>query len=452
MEKYLGNKRVLVESLGAFVDANCPEAKSILDIFAGTTNVGRYFRKRGFSVTSNDINRFSFILGSTYLALRKYPVFEGLSDVPSPTPEHSSRLEKAFSSAAARDKSQFFPLDRLESVWSSFLDSRAVDVIAYLNSFTSSSKSSTSYITDYFTQFGRHSTFKSVRGSVGKRNYFSEENARKLDAILGCVRDWWQEGRLTTDEVNFVMTSIIEEVTLIANVNGTFHDFNRNRLWPNSLQELFLKVPLSFVKNVRCRVHCADAVDLARTLPPHDILYIDPPYNFRQYSAYYHFLNFIAAYPFLQSVDEYLAELDFVRGQNAHDDFTSDFCFRDRFIDALRSLIRNSACHYVVMSYYGGRNHWNHWSKGDTHKDIGFEILSEVFNESEFFCRSKSLSATQVRQNYQSRNGEQKRMIDEYFFFGERNGRTFHRDSLPAKELPLSPQNTRLALWHFRGT
>jgi adenine-specific DNA methylase len=152
----------------------------------------------------------------------------------------------------------------------------------------------------------------------------------------------------------------------------------------------------------------------------HDLLYIDPPYNFRQYSAYYHFINFVSAYAFLPDVGEYLNDIKFVRGQNMVDDFASDFCFADRFVDALQNLIDNGKSKYVVMSYYGGRNHWNHWSKEGELNDIGFQKISAVFKDHKLFKSYRAEKLSQKRQNYQSRVGEKKEKIEEYLFFGER--------------------------------
>ena len=49
MEKYLGNKRVLLDDIFNFCSENCPDAKSMYDVFSGTTNVARMFQVKGFS-------------------------------------------------------------------------------------------------------------------------------------------------------------------------------------------------------------------------------------------------------------------------------------------------------------------------------------------------------------------------------------------------------------------
>ena len=451
MEKYLGNKRILLSDIGNFVDAHCGEVSSVVDAFAGTTNVGRFFRRRGCDIISNDINRFSFALGATYLRFHSYPKFQRLSSLPVGDPSTKEALKRAFINASCRDNGLLFPTARATRIWDAFARSRAIDVLAYLNELIPGDEQFSTHIVDHFTQFGEKSRYTSLRGTTGKRNYFSRDNAIKLDGILHTLRDWWQQHKLTWNELHYLVCSLIEEVVLTANVTGTFHDFNRERLWPNATQAFFLKPPLTFVARSSSRLYCTDAVRLAPKLPFHDLLYIDPPYNFRQYTAYYHFLNFVAAYPVLPSLDRYLEGLSFVRGQNMRDDFTSDFCFRDRFIDALKKLIAGSKSRYVVMSYYGGRNHWNHWSQKDEGDDYGFDVLSSVFDDRCLFRRSTAVDAIQLRQNFQSRNGEHKEMVNEHLFFGER--RQAKTDHARPRSIAASPRpQETIELTNFLGS
>ncbi|GHC08939.1 hypothetical protein GCM10010080_25020 [Thermomonas carbonis] len=225
------------------------------------------------------------------------------------------------------------------------------------------------------------------------------------------------------------MTAVLEEVVITANVNGTFHDFNRDRIWPNAEQNFQLRVPLVSCSQPVGEIANADAVDVARVFARHDIAYLDPPYNFRQYSAYYHFLNFVAAYPFLSDVEAYVSGLSHVRGQHPEDDFASDFCYRRKFVTSLRRLIENIDADHVVLSYYGGRNHWNHWASVDEPTDEGLEELRTLFDDSDLFSHSEVVPALEIRKNYQSRVGEQKGLVNEYLFHGVRRNRIARANS-----------------------
>lgn len=414
MEKYLGNKRVLLDDIYNFCLQNSPDAKSIYDAFSGTTNVARMFQKKGFSVFANDINRFSYVLGQTYLCLPKYPDFQNIK-INQVNDEFG--LEARFFSDVRRDGGALFDDDKSEHVFKKLRSS--LSVFAYLNSLNEMKEGDDYHILNNYTESGECSYYKSLRGTEGYRNYFSRENAVLIDNMLHQVRLWYRSGVLDNSEVFYLLTAILEEVVLNANVSGTFHDFNRKKLWPNSLQRFYLKIPLASVSKTTGHMFNGDALQVSGVIPEHDVLYIDPPYNFRQYTSYYHLLNFIAIYPFLDDVNEYLSGITYVRGQREDDDFASDFCFKDRFIGALDALISQSKCKYVVMSYYGGRNHWNHWSKEENHTDVGFNILEEYFSRDKF-CSHSSTSVTKLRMNYQSRVGEKKSIIDEYLFFAKK--------------------------------
>jgi hypothetical protein len=268
-----------------------------------------------------------------------------------------------------------------------------------------------------------------------------------LDRILDKIREWYRSEAITQAETFFLMTAVIEEVVIVANVNGTFHDFNRNRLWPNSLQELTLRLPLIDPSPEKsATIFCNDVADLAPTLPAHDVTYMDPPYNFRQYTAYYHLINLIAAWPFLEGLDEYLASLTFVRGQNMKDDFSSALCSKKLFTSALRAVMTDINSDWVVLSYYGGRNHWNHWSDTDVPTDEGFRILTTLFEDTDLFDWSESVPALSARLNYQSRVGERKTLIDEHLFIGHR---TSGKRPDTAEKRSLSPLNQQFGLEQF---
>jgi adenine-specific DNA-methyltransferase len=447
MEKYLGNKRVLLKCIHDFVKKNCVDSKSICDIFSGTTNTGRFFNNKGYQVFSNDINRFSYIIGRCYFGFNTYPTFSNLRLPHQLIPEEDIKIY--FNRLLKKDNGLILNKFNLEEFLK--INSNALNVINYLNKIQDYRRPQNEYIKEHYTIFGSKSYYKSVRGTEGKRNYFSEENVKKLDLILDQIREWYQCDSINDDEVCLLLTSVIEEVVLVANVNGTFHDFNRDKLWPNSLQKLTLKLPLYELGN-NSIIYCNDAVKIINEIPEHDILYIDPPYNFRQYSSYYHFINFISAFPFLENIDDYLSKIEFVRGQNMLDDFTSDFCFQEKFISTLKKLIMNSKSKYVIMSYYGGRNHWNHWSKDEVATDIGFQKISSMFNDSEIFKKHLAESLFRKRQNYQSRVGEKKEHIDEYLFFGIRQ--TMKNNKYYVNEIKngnniLSIPNKNLGLEYF---
>ncbi len=77
MKKYMGNKnRILSQIYEAAKFA--PDHCTIFDAFAGTTNVGQFFKSKGYRIISNDVNAVSRLLGNVYLCLNELPSFKQL--------------------------------------------------------------------------------------------------------------------------------------------------------------------------------------------------------------------------------------------------------------------------------------------------------------------------------------------------------------------------------------
>lgn len=65
--KYLGSKRALLPLVTEVV-RNVPKAKSILDLFSGTSRVGHALKRMGYRVIANDHNAYAYTLGQCYVA------------------------------------------------------------------------------------------------------------------------------------------------------------------------------------------------------------------------------------------------------------------------------------------------------------------------------------------------------------------------------------------------
>jgi adenine-specific DNA-methyltransferase len=66
MIKYLGSKRTLLPLIGAIAKA-LPGARSVVDLFSGTSRVGHALKQRGFQVFANDITAFATTLARCYV-------------------------------------------------------------------------------------------------------------------------------------------------------------------------------------------------------------------------------------------------------------------------------------------------------------------------------------------------------------------------------------------------
>lgn len=70
MIKYLGSKRLLLDEILAVAEGY-PGYTSVLDLFSGTSRVGRAFKEKGFRVIANDHNAYAHTLAKCYVAADK---------------------------------------------------------------------------------------------------------------------------------------------------------------------------------------------------------------------------------------------------------------------------------------------------------------------------------------------------------------------------------------------
>ena len=270
---------------------------------------------------------------------------------------------------------------------------------------------------DYYTKAGKKSRYESVRGTKGNRNYFTAENASRVDIILSYIRYWFRTDQINEKQKCVLLSLLLDSVERHINIHGTYHDFPRNSFEARALKPFRFVFPDYFgLLHAGSRRHvlgkAQDSLQFIKNAPKHDILYLDPPYNFRQYTAYYFLPNFIASYADIKDLDAYLAEVQFVRGQNMKDDFYSTFCNKKSFIQELEKIIKAARCKHLILSYFNGVNHWNRFLEEDN--TLGLSMIKDFLSSCEQLDK-KSIKIVPVdRQNYQSQNGHRSKLIQEY--------------------------------------
>ena len=65
--RFIGNKENLVEKIYQIMQAKEIKGNSFFDFFAGTTSVGKHFKKLGYQVFSSDLLYFSYVLQKAYI-------------------------------------------------------------------------------------------------------------------------------------------------------------------------------------------------------------------------------------------------------------------------------------------------------------------------------------------------------------------------------------------------
>ena len=176
-------------------------------------------------------------------------------------------------------------------------------------------------------------------GSGSNRQYFSDENGKKIDTIRTKIKEWYDKNEIGDNLYYFLLASLLESADKVANTASVYGAFLKHIKKPAS-KELVL-TPAYFIKNRNThKVYNRDSNELIKEIKG-DILYLDPPYNHRQYSANYHILNTITQY------DNFIPKgITGLREYNR-----SLYCQKKEVHNSFEELIKNAKFQYIFLSY-----------------------------------------------------------------------------------------------------
>ena len=176
-------------------------------------------------------------------------------------------------------------------------------------------------------------------GGHGERQYFSDANAKRIDAIRQKIEAWREQGDIDEDRYFFLLASLIESADKVANTASVYGAYLK-QLKRSAQKELVLEAADFDDAGEGHEVYQEDANSLIGRISG-DILYMDPPYNQRQYGANYHMLNTIARY------DSFTP-----RGKTGLREYTrSDYCKKSVVLERFEALIREADFRYIFLSY-----------------------------------------------------------------------------------------------------
>ena len=315
---YIGSKYSLLPFISEILAVHQLRNGVFVDLFAGTTAVGRMAKQAGFSVISNDWQRYSYVLGRAYIQLNAYPQFANLR----------AACPEIFR-VKLPQQPNFPQLDPID-LPSQMLPLR--QILYWLNHLPGAP----GFIYTHYCLGG-------TSGADFERQYFSDENGLRCDAIKGVLTEWHRAGMITEDEFFLLLTILLEAIDRVANTASVYGAFLKH-LKPTARKSLCLEVPRLLLGDLSHRVHQKDANRLVQELTA-DVLYLDPPYNHRQYNANYHLLETIASDDDLNFIQPTLT------GQRANAELTSSYCQKDGAIEAFADLIGAANARHIMVSY-----------------------------------------------------------------------------------------------------
>ena len=176
-------------------------------------------------------------------------------------------------------------------------------------------------------------------GSGSGRQYFSDENGKKIDTARQEIERWHKIGKITDEIYYFLLASLIESADKVANTASVYGAFLKN-IKASALKPLVLEAAKFEINDNVHDVYQMDANKLIREIAG-DILYLDPPYNARQYGANYHLLNTIALY------DKFTPN-----GKTGLRNYMrSKYCSKNDVATEFENLIKNADFKYIFLSY-----------------------------------------------------------------------------------------------------
>ena len=280
---YIGCKHTLFDTLLFVCKANIldMEFKTFMDLFAGTGTVGFHMLEHFKNCDANDLEYYSYVINYALLKCNYTENIQKLIDV-------CNSLE------------------------------RVDDGLIY-NNFSPNPNC--------------------------ERMFFTNNNARKTDAMRAYIQSEYILHKITEKEYYFLLASLLVCVDKVANTSCVYgaylKEYKASALKDVILKPIHTRIELNEANNVY-NVRAEDFAKMGTSIY-YDVIYIDPPYNQRQYSANYSPLNYIAQY------DANIV----LKGKTALiDNYNkSCFCKKTEVKKAFTDLINGLNCNYLVISY-----------------------------------------------------------------------------------------------------
>jgi len=297
--KYIGNKQRLLDFIDSVVQKEkLPQKGIFIDIFTGTTSVAQHYKKKGYRIIANDLMTYSYVFQQAYIKNNRFPKFKNL-------------LQSKYFNINSNPLDKYGPLKI---------------VIDYLNKLPGKK----GFIFQNYAPAGKF-----------KRQFFSNENAMRIDATREQLDKWKKDRLVNKSEFYILLASFIDAADFVANISGTYGAYLK--IWRSmALKPFTMLAPNLIESNLEHQIYQEDSNKIICDLKG-DILYIDPPYNTRQYAANFHILETLARWDNPQVYGK--------TGLRFYEEQKSAYSQRTKCEDAFADLINKARADYILMSY-----------------------------------------------------------------------------------------------------
>ncbi len=357
---YIGNKRRLLHLLGQALDFTGVDASgTLVDLFAGSTVVSRWAKRRGMRVIANDWEPYAQQIALGTVVQNAPPAFAALG-------------------GACRAFELLNTLPPTRGYFATNLcpaDDEQPDVRR-------------------------------------ERMFFTQANGRRIDAIGEQIETWRAAGEIDDVDRAYLLSAFIYAVSYASNTSGVFKGFHNG--WGGKTgtalyrirRELSLSPPVLF-DNARANVALRED---AQVLAPRlgevcegmpDVVYLDPPYNQHPYGSNYHVLNTVALWdkpPVHPSilVDGRKRDKSAIR-KDWRTERHSPYNFAREALPAFRDLLARLPARWLLLSYS---------TDGNMSLEDLVDAMAEVGELTVFIERYKRYRVSTPRMSPKSHNVE----------------------------------------------
>lgn len=231
------------------------------------------------------------------------------------------------------------------------------------------------------------------------RMYFTDWNAGRIDYFRQQIQEWFDGKQITYEEYCYLLSSLLESVSHVANVAGVYGAFLKT--WdPRAVKNIIFMPPADTDtepdphNNNHVQIVNGNIEDIIEDVAC-DILYLDPPYTKNSYSVQYHILETLILNdnPTLKGIT----------GARPYSDISNDWSKPNKVAVLFDKVIAKTQASHIIFSYS---------SDGLMSKDYIMYALKR-------YCYEESVMCEEIDyKRYKNFKTGEKQGHKEYLFYG----------------------------------